>query len=88
VLKKRNTLSKFPFQNVKPEFFMPNDLVKKKVPTKFNFKTTKEVMPHVDKCLFNKSYASLSSFVAILHTQKKNISVKYISFINPSLQNL
>jgi hypothetical protein len=31
--------------------------------------------------LFNKSYASLSSFVAITDTQK-NI-LKYISFINP-----
>jgi hypothetical protein len=40
-------------------------------------------MPHVDKMfdLFNKSYASLSSFVAITDTQK-NI-LKYISFINP-----
>jgi hypothetical protein len=41
-------------------------------------------MPYVDKMfdLFNDSYASLSSFVAISDTQK-NISKKYISFINP-----
>ena len=42
-------------------------------------------MPHVDKMfdLFNKSYASLSSFVAISETQKEYFKKKYISFINP-----
>jgi hypothetical protein len=41
-------------------------------------------MPYVDKMfdLFNDSYTSLSSFVAISDTQK-NISKKNISFINP-----
>jgi hypothetical protein len=41
-------------------------------------------MPHVDKMfdLFNKSYASLSSFVAITDTQK-NILKKYISYHHP-----
>jgi hypothetical protein len=39
-------------------------------------------MPHVDKMfdLFNKSYASLSSFVAITDTQKNILRKKYISF--------
>ena len=42
-------------------------------------------MPHVDKMfdLFNKSYASLSSFVAISDTEKEYFKKKYISFINP-----
>nr|WP_314840289.1 GTP cyclohydrolase [uncultured Flavobacterium sp.] len=79
--------SKFPFENVKLEFFeKANDLVKKRYQlSPLNFKTTKEVMPHVDKMfdLFNKSYASLSSFVAISETQKEYFKKKYISFINP-----
>ena len=79
--------SKFPFENVKLEFFeKANDLVKKRYQlSPLNFKTTKEVLPHVDKMfdLFNKSYASLSSFVAITDTQKEYFKKKYISFINP-----
>ncbi|WP_144892483.1 GTP cyclohydrolase [Flavobacterium tiangeerense] len=79
--------SKFPFENVKLEFFeKANDLVKKRYQlSPLNFKTTKEVIPHVDKMfdLFNKSYASLSSFVAISDTQKEYFKKKYISFINP-----
>lgn len=79
--------SKFPFSNVKPEFFeKANDLVKRRYQlSPLNFKTTKEVMPHVDKMfdLFNESYASLSSFVAISDVQKEYFKKKYISFINP-----
>ena len=79
--------SKFPFSNVKPEFFeKANELVKRRYQlSPLNFKTTKEVMPHVDKMfdLFNESYASLSSFVAISDTQKEYFKKKYISFINP-----
>jgi hypothetical protein len=79
--------SKFPFSNVKPEFFQKaNELVKKRYQlSPMNFKTTKEVMPHVDKMfdLFNESYASLSSFVAISDIQKEYFKKKYISFINP-----
>jgi GNAT superfamily N-acetyltransferase len=42
-------------------------------------------MPYVDKMfdLFNESYASLSSFVAISDVQKEYFKKKYISFINP-----
>lgn len=79
--------SKFPFENVKPEFFeKANELVKRRYQlSPLNFKTTKEVMPHVDKMfdLFNESYASLSSFVAISDIQKEYFKKKYISFINP-----
>ncbi|TDE52937.1 GTP cyclohydrolase [Flavobacterium sp. GT3P67] len=79
--------SKFPFENVKPEFFeKANELVKRRYQlSPLNFKTTKEVMPHVDKMfdLFNESYASLSSFVAISDVQKEYFKKKYISFINP-----
>ena len=79
--------SKFPFGNVKPEFFeKANDLVKRRYQlSPLNFKTTKEVMPHVDKMfdLFNESYAKLSSFVAITDIQKEYFKNKYINFINP-----
>jgi hypothetical protein len=79
--------SKFPFSNVKPEFFeKANDLVKRRYQlSPLNFKTTKEVMPHVDKMfdLFNEAYANLSSFVAITDIQKEYFKKKYISLINP-----
>jgi GNAT superfamily N-acetyltransferase len=50
-----------------------------------NFTSTKEIMLYVDKMfdLFNKSYANLSSFVAITDVQKDYFKKKYISFINP-----
>ena len=42
-------------------------------------------MPYADRMfdLFNKSYASLSSFVAITDIQKEYFKKKFISFINP-----
>ena len=87
VKEKQYIESKFPFENVKLEFFeKANDLVKRRYQlSPLNFKTTAEVMPYVDKMfdLFNKSYASLSSFVAISDTQKEYFKKKYISFINP-----
>jgi len=87
VVEKEYLESKFPFSNVKTEFFeKANELVKKRYQlTPLNFKTTSEVMPHVDKMfdLFNKSYASLSSFVAITDIQKEYFKKKYINFINP-----
>lgn len=87
VTEKEYIESIFPFSNVKPEFFeKANDLVKKRYQlSPLNFKTTKEIIPHVDKMfdLFNESYASLSSFVAISDTQKEYFKKNYISFINP-----
>jgi hypothetical protein len=86
-MEKEYVESKFPFSNVKPEFFeKANVLVKKRYQlTALNFKTTKEVMPYVDKMfdVFNKSYASLSSFVAITDIQKEYFKKKYIGLINP-----
>jgi GNAT superfamily N-acetyltransferase len=79
--------NKFPFSNVKTEFFVkPNELVKRRYQLKaLNFKNTKDIMPFVDKMfdLFNASYADLSSFVAITDLQKEYFKKKYISFINP-----
>ena len=79
--------NKFPFENVKLEYFdKAQELIKKRYQLKpINFKTTKDVMPYVDKMfdLFNTSYAELSSFVAISDIQKDYFKKKYISFINP-----
>ena len=61
--------SKFPFENVKPEFFKKaQELIKRRYKlTALKLTKTSEVMPYADKMfdLFNESYASLSSFVAI-----------------------
>ena len=79
--------NKFPFSNVKPEFFFRiQEMIKKRYQlTPINFTKTKDIMPYVDEMfdLFNKSYASLSSFVAITDIQKEYFKKKYISFINP-----
>ena len=79
--------NKFPFSNVKPEFFFKaQELIKKRYELKaLNFNNTKEIMPYVDEMfdLFNSSYANLSSFVAITDIQKEYFKKKYISFINP-----
>lgn len=79
--------NKFPFSNVKPEFFFKaQELIKKRYELKpLNFTKTKDIMPYVDEMfdLFNSSYANLSSFVAITDVQKEYFKKKYIGFINP-----
>ena len=79
--------NKFPFENVKLEFFeKAQEIIKKRYQVKeLNFTKTKDLLPYVDEMfdLFNTSYANLSSFVAITETQKKYFKEKYISFINP-----
>jgi len=79
--------SRFPFSNVKPEFFLKaNELIKRRYKIKaLNFTSTKDVMPYTDQMfdLFNNTYAKLSSFVAISDIQKDYFKKKFISFINP-----
>lgn len=79
--------SKFSFSSVKPELFLkPNELIKRRYNLKaLNFTKTSEVMPYADKMfdLFNESYASLASFVAINDVQKAYFKKKFISFVNP-----
>ena len=50
-----------------------------------DFTNTKDLMPYADKMfdLFNQSYASLSSFVAITNIQKAFLKKKFLNFINP-----
>lgn len=79
--------SRFPFANVKPELFLKaQELIKKRYGLRaLKFSKTEEVMPYVDKMfdLFNQSYASLSSFVAITDIQKDYFKRKFIGFVNP-----
>ncbi|MBT8244789.1 MAG: GNAT family N-acetyltransferase [Winogradskyella sp.] len=86
-IEKEYSESKFPFRNVKPEFFKKaQDLIKRRYKLKaLNFSKTSEVMPYADRMfdLFNESYASLSSFVEITDIQKEYFKKKFISFVNP-----
>lgn len=86
-IEKEYSESSFPFSNVKPEFFFKaQELIKRRYQLKaLKFTKTSEVMPYVDKMfdLFNASYASLSSFVAINDIQKAYFKKKFISFVNP-----
>ena len=86
-VEKHYSESKFPFANVKPEAFKKaQELIKRRYNLRaLDFKKTEEVMPYADKMfdLFNKSYASLSSFVAITDIQKEYFKQKFISFVNP-----
>lgn len=79
--------SRFPFSNVNPETFVKaSKLIKMRYNLKpLNFTKTSEVMPYADRMfdLFNESYSSLSSFVAINDIQKAYFKKKFISFINP-----
>jgi GNAT superfamily N-acetyltransferase len=87
VKEKEYVENKFPFENVKPEFFLKTkNLIERRYQLQgMRFSKTKDIMPYVDEMfdLFNASYASLSSFVAITETQKAYFKKKYISFINP-----
>ncbi len=79
--------NRFPFENVKPEFFAKiSTLIKRRYQlTPINFTKTKDIFPYVDEMfdLFNSSFASLESFVPISDIQKEYFKKKYISFINP-----
>ena len=86
-IEKEYSESKFPFNNVKPESFKKAQaLIKRRYQIKaLKLTTTEQVMPYADKMfdLFNESYASLASFVAINDIQKAYFKKKFISFINP-----
>lgn len=79
--------SRFPFSNVNPDTFKKaQELIKRRYKLKaLTFNKTEEVMPYADKMfdLFNETYASLSSFVAITDIQKEYFKKKFLNFINP-----
>ncbi|MBI9042718.1 GTP cyclohydrolase [Lutibacter sp.] len=79
--------NKFPFKNViKEPIERVGAILRKRYElTSLNFTKTKDIMPYVDKMfdLFNKSYASLPSFVPISDVEIAYFKKKYLSFINP-----
>lgn len=87
-IEKEYSESKFSFSNVKNSavFNRADQLIREKYKLRaINFSTTKEILPYLDAMfdLFNESYASLSSFVAITEKQKAYFKKKYIDLINP-----
>jgi len=86
-IEKEYSENKFPFENVKPEFFKKaQELIRRRYKLKtLDLKKTKEVMPYADRMfdLFNATYSSLSSFVEITDIQKAYFKKKFISFIDP-----
>jgi hypothetical protein len=79
--------NKFPFKNVvkEPIERIAAVLKKRYELTALNFTKTNDIMPYINKMfdLFNKSYASLPSFVPISDIEIDYFKRKYISFINP-----
>jgi len=86
-IEKSYSESRFSFSNVNPETFKKAQaLIKRRYQLKaLSFTKTSEVMPYADKMfdLFNKTYSSLASFVAITEEQKAYFKKKFISFVNP-----
>lgn len=82
--------SEFSFGNItNPEVFYKADkIIRERYELKaVNFTKTKQIEPYVNKMfdVFNASYASLSSFVAITDKQKSYFKKKYIPLVNPEL---
>lgn len=80
--------SEFSFSDVKNSavFNRADQLIREKYKLRaITFSTTKEILPYIDEMfdLFNESYASLSSFVAVTQNQKAYFKKKYIGLINP-----
>lgn len=79
--------NKFKFSSINPDDFSRiQALIKRRYGLKgLDFTNTKDVLPYADKMfdLFNESYASLSSFVAINEVQKEYFKKKFLGFVNP-----
>lgn len=87
VMEKQYYESYFSMEAVNPAPFQrASKMIKERYGLRvLNFKKTEDVMPYVDQMfeLFNSSYASLQSFVAINEETQEYFKKKYISFINP-----
>jgi GNAT superfamily N-acetyltransferase len=80
--------NEFSFSNVNnPDtFYRAEKIVSQKYGVKsLRFTSSKDILPYVDEMfdVFNRAYASLSSFVAVTDRQKEYFKNKYISLINP-----
>lgn len=90
VKEKQYIESKFTFDNIKnPEVYYKADrLIRERYNLKaVNFTDTKQIEPYVHKMfdVFNATYSSLSSFVAITDAQKEYFKKKYIPLVHPEL---
>ena len=80
--------NEFPFENIQNSdtFNKASELIGQRYGLRaVNFTRKKDIYPHISKMfdLFNRSYASLPSFVAVTEKQKDYFKKKYINFINP-----
>jgi GNAT superfamily N-acetyltransferase len=79
--------NKLKFSNINSDnFSRVQAVIKRRYQLKaLDFTDTKDVLPYADKMfdLFNESYASLSSFVAINDIQKEYFKKKFLGFVNP-----
>jgi len=79
--------NKFQLANLDAPYY---ERISKLISRRFNltplgFTKTKDILPYVDEMfdLFNKTYATLSSYVPISDSQIEYFKNKYLSFINP-----
>jgi hypothetical protein len=80
--------SEFSFNNVQNTdvFYRADKIVREKHQLRaLNFIKTEDILPYINQMfdLFNRAYASLSSFVAVTEKQKEFFKKKYIKLINP-----
>ena len=79
--------SKFSIEKSDPDHYKRiQDVIKKRYGLRIlNFRKTADIMPWAEKmfALFNKSYASLPSFVPITDIQIEYFKRKYLRYINP-----
>lgn len=86
-IEKEYVENKFSFKNIDDaKLLRVSEMVKKRYGFKpLNFTKTKDILPYIDEMfeVFNKSYASLSSFVPISKRQIEFFKKRYIPFVNP-----
>lgn len=80
--------NEFSFNNVQNSnvFYRADKIVREKYQLKeVKFTKTEQILPYINNMfdLFNRSYASLSSFVAVTEKQKEFFKKKYIGLIKP-----
>ncbi len=73
-------------ESIRPKVVKVSEIIKKRYGLRLlKFKSTKEIIPHVNKMfdLLNKTYSSLQTFVPIQQYQIEHYKKKYIPFVNP-----
>ncbi len=73
-------------ESIRPKVVKVSEIIKKRYGLRLlKFKSTKQIIPHVDKMfeLINKTYSSLQTYVPIQQYQIDHYKKKYIPFVNP-----